>query len=229
VQPVSSRSHHILAWTIAIPVIYFGMQAAAAPFYPGYSFFARDASSLGSNVSTAPWIFNVGSLVVGSIELVVAAAFFLALSRAGVGRVLAVLTALALTSAGLGSLNAFLHPLPDPRHTDGLLAALGSGLALLPVLTTVVFWRLGAPRAAIVNVAAYLAVIPMVTGLVQRVCMWRRLACDGYQYFLNNGQGFIQRVAAAVVLVPVVVIAYRLRRTAASSGDRRGPRADRHV
>ncbi len=228
-HPVSARLHHILAWTVAIPVIYFGMQAAAAPFYPGYSFFSRDASSLGSSVSTAPWIFNVGSLVVGSIELVVAAAFFVALPRAGVGRGLAFLTALALASAGLGSLNAFLHPLPDPRHTEGLLAVLGSGLALLPVLTSVVLWRIGARRFAIASVAAFLALIPIMTGLTQRVCIWRRLDCTGYEYFLNHGHGAIQRLGAAVIMVPLAVVGYRLRRTALSSDDRRRPRADRDV
>ena len=63
---------HVLAWGVAIPVIYFGIQLAAAPFYPGYSFFARDASSLGSTASTAPWIFNVGALLLGLIKIAVA-------------------------------------------------------------------------------------------------------------------------------------------------------------
>jgi len=125
----------------------FGIQAAAAPFYPGYSFFSKDASTLGSSGSSAPWIFNAGALLVGLVQAAVAGAFLSALPRAGVGRCLASLTALALASAGVGSLNAFLHPLPDPLHTEGTLSVLGSGVALLPLLTTAALWQLGArPR-----------------------------------------------------------------------------------
>src|SRR5215471_12247950 len=117
--PPSLFVRRVLALAVAIPVIYFGVQAAAAPFYPGYSVFSRDASSLGSSGSTAPWIFNTGMLVLGIVEVAVAGAFLSALPRAGAGRILSLLTALALASAGLGSVNAFLHPLPDPRHTEG--------------------------------------------------------------------------------------------------------------
>jgi hypothetical protein len=214
-----------LACAVAIPVIYFGMQLAAAPFYPGYSFFSHDASSLGSSASTAPWIFNVGALVLGLIEFVVAVGFAAVAPYAGVGRGLAVLTALALASAGLGSVNAFLHPLPDPRHTGGLLALLGSGYALLPVLASAVFWRLGARRLAIGNLVAFLALIPIMTGLTQRVCMWGRFNCAGYEFFLNHGHGLIQRIAAAVIFVPVAIIGYRLRRLA-PAGTRPTAHAD---
>jgi hypothetical protein len=62
----------------------------------------------------------------GILEVVVAGAFLAALPRAGVGRGLAALTALAVASAGIGSVNAFLHPLPYPRHLIGL--------ALIPVM-----------------------------------------------------------------------------------------------
>jgi hypothetical protein len=212
--------HHVLALGVAIPAIYFGIQLAAAPFYPGYSFFARDASSLGSNVSSAPWIFNLGALVLAVIELAVAAAFAAALPRAGVGRGLTALTVLALASAGIGSLNAFLHPLPDPRHTDGLLAIMGSGLALLPVLTTAVLWRLGARRQATVAIIACAALIPLMTGLVQRTCMWAGINFDGYQSFLNGNHGLIQRLGAAAILVPIGGVAYLLRRR--SSATSRG-------
>jgi hypothetical protein len=203
-----------MAMGVAVPLVYFGVQAAAAPFYPGYSFLARDASSLGSPASTAPWIFNGGMLALAVVTVGVAAAFVFAPARAGIGRGLAAVTGLALASAALGSLNAFLHPLPDPRHTEGLLAALGGGVVVLPILTSAIFWRTGARRAAVVNALAYLALIPMVTGLVQRVCMRAGLACSGYQWFLDNCQGLIQRVAAVVVFVPVGIVALMLRRRA---------------
>jgi hypothetical membrane protein len=205
-------NRRLLGCGIVIPVIYFGIQLAAAPFYPDYSFFSRDASTLGSDGSTAPWIFNLGALVLGVIKIAVAGAFLSALPRAGVGRVLSVLTALALASAGIGCFNAFLHPLPDPLHTEGLLSILGGGFVLLPILTTAVLWRLGARRYAVMNVVVCLALVPVMTGLVQRACMRAGIDFSGFQAFLNGYHGLIQRIGAAVVFVPVGVVAHLLRR-----------------
>src|SRR4051812_45269148 len=47
------RHTRALAFGIAIPFLYFGVQIVAARFYPGYSFLNRDASTLGSAGSTA--------------------------------------------------------------------------------------------------------------------------------------------------------------------------------
>jgi hypothetical membrane protein len=202
----------LLGLGVAIPFLYFGIQLAAAPFHPGYSFLSRDASTLGSTGSTAPWVFNVGVLVLGVLEIAVAGAFMRALPRAGVGRVLSAMLALALASAAIGSFNAFLHPLPDPRHTEGLLSILGSGFVLLPILTALVLWRLGARRYAFLNVVACLALIPVMTGLVQRVCIQAGIDFSGFQAFLNGYHGLIQRAGAAVVFVPIGLIAHLLRR-----------------
>src|SRR5262252_8687595 len=114
-RPLPDLVRHLMAAGVAMPLIYFGIQVAAAPFYRGYSFLSRDASSLGSPVSTAPWIFNDGMLALAAVTLATAAAFLSAPASSRVGRGLAILTGIALASAGLGSLNAFLHPLPDPR------------------------------------------------------------------------------------------------------------------
>jgi hypothetical membrane protein len=203
--------YHALALGIAIPVIYFGVQLAAAPFYPGYSFFSHDASSLGSSGSTAPWIFNLGALILAILNVAVAGALVTALPRAGVGRGLAALTALALASACIGSLNAFLHPLPDSRHTGGLLFILGSGFVLLPVVTAAVLWRLGMRRYAAVNLGVGMAVLTIMTSLIQRACISSGSNCVGYQFFLNNYHGLVQRIGAAVALVPIGVIAHLLR------------------
>jgi hypothetical membrane protein len=46
---------------IAMPLIYFGTQLIAAPFYPGYSFAQDTASMLGTTTSRQPWIFNLGA------------------------------------------------------------------------------------------------------------------------------------------------------------------------
>ena len=200
-------------------MLYFAVQIMAAPFYHGYSFFSRDASTLGSPGSTAPWIFNLGALVLGAIQMVVAGAFAIALPRAGVGRALSLLTSMALLSSGLGSLNAFLHPLPDPRHSAGWLAMLGSGFALLPLLSALVLWRLGRRRSALVIVVACVMVLPLMTGLPQRLCIHAGLECEGYQFFLNNYHGLIQRCGAALLFVPIGVIAYVLRVCPRPSAD----------
>ncbi len=205
-------TRRLLGWGVAIPLIYFGIQLAAAPFYPGYSFLSRDASTLGSPGSTAPWIFNGGVLVLGLIKVAVAGAFLRALPPAGVGRALSAMLALALASAGVGSFNAFLHPLPDPRHTEGILSLLGSGFVLLPPLTAAVLWRLGARRDAVLSVVACLVLIPVMTGLVQRVCMQAGVDFSAFQAFLNGYHGLIQRAGAAVVFVPIGLIAHVLRR-----------------
>ena len=201
-------------------MLYFAVQIAAAPFSHGYSFFSRDASTLGSTESTAPWIFNSGALALGAIQWAVAGAFAIALPRAGVGHALSILTAMALLSSGLGSLNAFLHPLPDPRHSAGWLAMLGSGSALLPLLSAMVLWRLGRRRAALVIVVACVTLLPLMTGLPQRLCIYAGLECGGYQFFLNNYHGLIQRCGAALLFVPIGVIAYMLRQPAREVPDR---------
>jgi uncharacterized membrane protein len=212
-------TRHVLGLGVAIPFLYFGIQLAAAPFYPDYSFFSRDASTLGSDGSTAAWIFNLGALALGVVKVAVALAFAAILPQAGVGRVLSASMALALASAGIGSVNAFLHPLPDPRHTEGLLSILGSGFVLLPILSTAVLWRMGARRYAVLNAFACLALIPIMTGLVQRACMQAGIDFTGYQAFLNGYHGLIQRVGAAVVFVPVGVLAHLLRRSTALVRD----------
>jgi hypothetical protein len=197
---------------LVLPVLYFGIQLLAAPFYPGYSFLNRDASTLGSDGSTAPWIFNAGALLVGAVELLVSLAFFKALRRAHVGVGLAGLLSLTLVSAAIGSVNAFLHPLPDPRHTDGLLSILGAGLIILPPLSIAVLWRLEARRPALLVGALCLIVVPMMTGLVQRIYIQAGIEYGAYQAFLNGYHGLIQRLGALLVFGPIAVIAHVLRR-----------------
>lgn len=210
------RVARALAFGIAIPFVYFGVQLIAAPFYPGYSFLNRDASTLGSEGSTAPWIFNVGTLVVGLCEVVAAWGFLRGLPRVRASSVLAWVTCLALVSSALGGINAFLHPLPDPRHTEGLLSTLGAGVLLLPVLTGLMLWRLrdrSLVTPALVLIAlVWLAVIPIMSGLVQRVSVVTQIDMPGFQAFLNAYHGVLQRVAAAAVFGPVAFAAWLLRR-----------------
>lgn len=209
---LSSKRHSLLTLGLVLPVLYFAIQLAAAPFHPAYSFLNRDASTLGSDGSTAPWIFNTGALLVGAVECLVAVAFFGALRRARIGIALPGLLSLALVSAAIGSLNAFLHPLPDPRHTGGLLSILAAGVIVLPPLSIAILWRLGARLPALVTAALCLVVVPMMTGLVQRACMQAGIEFAGYQAFLNGYHGLVQRLGALLLFGPIAAIAYVLRR-----------------
>jgi len=199
---------------VAIPILYFGIQIAAAPFYPGYSFLARDASSLGSNGSSVPAIFNIGSLIVGIVTLIASWGFFRSLRLLGVGAIVASLAALALVGSGLGSINAFLFPLPDPRHTDSVLAFAGTGTVFLPFILPLALWKL-LDRGLItgyfvLNIAAVLALIPIMSGLIQRFSIMAGVDLPRYQTFLNNYQGVLQRIAALIVFGPIAVSAWYL-------------------
>ena len=48
----------LLRFGIAVPLIYYGIQALAAPFYPDYSVLGNTASELGSDRSKHAVIFN---------------------------------------------------------------------------------------------------------------------------------------------------------------------------
>jgi hypothetical protein len=52
-----------------IPFLYFGAQGLAAPFFPGFSFWAHTASVLGSDLSTRPAILNAGAALCGAAGL----------------------------------------------------------------------------------------------------------------------------------------------------------------
>ena len=207
-----------LAMGIAVPFLYFGIQIAAAPFFPGYSFLARDASTLGSDGSSLPAVFNIGSLGVGLVTFIASWGFFRAFQLLGIRAIIAWPTTLALVSCGLGSINAGLFPLPDPRHTDSVLALCGAGTFLLPFCLPLALWKLldrGRAAYFVANIIALVALIPVMSGLAQRFSMMAGIDMPGYQTFLNNYQGLLQRIAALIVFVPIgvsaSVLAQRLR------------------
>jgi hypothetical membrane protein len=206
----------LLRMGIAAPFLYFGVQLAAAPFFPGYSFLARDASTLGSPGSRLPAVFNIGAICVGIASLLAAWGFLRALRFLGVRRSLAWLAALALVSSALGDINAGLFPLPDPRHTQSLLALCGIGVFLLPFVLPLALWKLvrGGRVAAyfVANIVALFALFPIMSGLVQRIAVHAGVDMPWYQTFLNNDQGLLQRIFALIVFVPVAVTAWFLLR-----------------
>jgi hypothetical protein len=208
-----------LGMGFAVPFLYFGIQIAAAPFYPAYSFLARDASTLGSDGSRLPTLFNIGSLVVGIVTFIASWGFFHSFRLLGVRSITAWLATIALVASGLADVNACLFPLPDPRHTGSVLALAGAGTFLLPFLLPIALWKL-LDRGAITgyfvtNVVALVALVPVMSGLIQRFSIMAGIDMPGYQSFLNNYQGLLQRIAALIAFGPIAVtascLAQRLR------------------
>lgn len=201
---------------IAVPFLYFGVQLAAAPFYPGYSFLTRDASTLGSPGSTLPAVFNVGAICVGILLFIAGWGFLRAYRSLGVRNFIAWPTTLAMLSTGLGSINAGMFPLPDPRHTESVLALCGAGVFLLPFLLPLAIWKLldRGPVAAyfVTNIIALFALFPIMSGLVQRFGINWGVDMLWYQTLLNNYHGLLQRIFALIVFVPIGVSALFLLR-----------------
>ena len=66
---------------IMVPMLYFGNQLLAAPFFPNYSFLSMDASLLGSDLAIYPAIFNIGAIITGIATIIASVGFLLALQQ----------------------------------------------------------------------------------------------------------------------------------------------------
>ena len=212
-EPKNSRLQLAsLGCGIAFPVVYFGVQLIAAPFYPGYSFFTDDASTLGSDGSRFPALFNVASMLQGVLLLLAAPAVTIRLRRRSPRLVWVVL--FSFVAGAAACFNAGLYPLPDERHVSGALAGFGSCFFLLPLVLPFLFRSDPASRRfrtyAWANLAVMVSMVPIVSGLIQRVAGAWSVELPRYQEFLNNNVGVIQRVTAAVIIVPVGVLCWRL-------------------
>jgi hypothetical membrane protein len=184
---------------VLVPVTYFGTQLVAAQFYPGYSFTAQSASELGSDRSLRPWVLNTGALLTGALTLIAAAAFPAALRSRNCPPAVAWLTAVAMASMAAGAIWAGTHPLPDPRHNPG---AIGGGAFLLPALFAMAVWKWRGAAALkgylFGNLLLFLLMIPVMSGV------------SGIS--IDRHRGALQRVAAAILHLPVGVMSAALLR-----------------
>ena len=182
---------------IMVPMLYFGNQLLAAPFFPNYSFLSMDASLLGSDLAIYPAIFNIGAIITGIATIIASVGFLLALQQLATNPLLTWLTALAILLNGLGSLWAGLLPMPDPRHGDNPFAV---GIFLFPLLLTFTLWNRRNARPIkiylIITNLLFIALVPIMSGA-------SGLDTQGYQ-------GLLQRIAALVFFVPISVGAYFL-------------------
>ena len=176
---------------ILVPFLYFGAQLAAIPFYPGYDIVRQSASELGSDRSNRPQVLNIGAALTGIAAILSSYGF---LRRLGARRPLAWLLFLAILSTGAGALWAGYFHLPDPRHNP---RAIGAGAFLLPALFAATMWKTRLRPYVAINCALFLALIPVMAGVTGLP--------------LDQFRGALQRVAAAVLYVPIGVVAAWLR------------------
>ena len=184
---------------VAVPFVYYGLQALAAPFFPGFTILRTTASELGSDLTPYGGLFNAGIMAQGALTLVAALGFFAALRRLGGNAILAGLTAAAVAMNGVQTLWAGYFPMPDPRHGGHPVFIVA--MLLVPVLLPVALWRRGGPglKAYFVATLALLAaVFPLMSGV------------SGLD--TNAYRGLLQRVFTLAIFPPIGVAAYSLAR-----------------
>ena len=195
-KPAKQRLTTLMLWAaVAVPLVYFGVQLIAAPFYPGYSFAADTASILGTSASRHPAIFNNGAILDGIAALIGAGGLFLGLSGAARGWLRALL-AVGVFSNGALSLKAGLFPMPDPRHASWQFLLFP--ILITPLLMLAATWRTSAWLRIylLMNVICLLLTVPMM--MHRMAPIWP--------------EGAMQRVFAFLVMVPIGVVAFVLLR-----------------
>jgi hypothetical membrane protein len=184
-----------------VPIFYFGLQIAAAPFYPGYNFLSQTASELGSNQSAYASTFNIGIIILGIVTLIAALGCLQALLRLGINPILSWLTAIAIAANGVSSIWAGTFPLPDPKHAGLPIATIG--IILFPFLLTAALWKRKDISPVkiylIISILMILAIIPLMSGAVQ--------------IDINLYRGLIQRIFAVATFGPIGIGAYFLAKS----------------
>lgn len=178
------------------PILYFGIQLAVAPFYPGYNFLTQAASDLGASTYRYGAVFNVGALTVGGLLILASLGIGWALRRMGTPVVLIAFVVVTVLAGGISSLWAGLVPLPDPAH--GGHPALAMLMIFTPLALTLALWRQPRVRPVLLlGVGIILALIPVMSGA---------LPIDTSSYM-----GLIQRMLALAVFGSVGLSAWYLR------------------
>jgi len=119
------RTRRLLLLGIAVPILYFGTLFVAASTWPGYSHQTRYASELGGPEAPKPWVFNSGSVFMGSVCIGSAFGFGRAVVEITGRRVPSVLAGFCIGLFGVSMLMGGLFPMPNPLHGGlGLVFAL---------------------------------------------------------------------------------------------------------
>jgi hypothetical membrane protein len=190
----------LMLWAaVAVPLLYFGVQLIAAPYFPGYSFATDSASMLGTAASRQPGIFNSGAVLDGIAGLFGAAGLFFALSGVA-SRWLRALIAMGVLSNGVLSLKAGLFPMPDPRHASWQFLLFP--ILITPLLMLAAMWRTSVWLRVylLVDIVCLLLTVPMM--MHRMAPIWP--------------EGAMQRLFAFVVMLPIAVVAFVVLRKSRS-------------
>jgi hypothetical protein len=188
-----------LCAALAVPLLYYGAQVAAAPFFPGFSILEHTASLLGSDLSERPEVLNVGAMLTGLCAILGAWGLFAGLRAGGVWTWNALALALCSASFGAASIWAGMHPLPDPQHNPG---ALGVGMFAAPFLAFIAAMKLQRGTALRVYLGLNIVGFGLIAGVYSGL-----IPIDLQRY-----AGAVQRLGTLVMLMPMAVLAAVLLR-----------------
>ena len=173
---------------VAMPIIYWGTQLAAAPFYPGYSFSRQSVSMLGTHFSRHPWIFNTGAMLTGFAALCAALGLY-RIFRGKTHFLLSWLIGFSLACTAIMYLKAGMFPMPDPRHNSW--GFLQNFIIITPHLLLIGLWKQnhswGLRIYLLFSITLLILLVPLNSWL---------------------GRGTLQRLIFAGTLVPVGVIGF---------------------
>ena len=86
----------------------------------------------------------------------------------------------------------------------------------IPVLIPAALWKLRDARRlktfVALNLLVLIALLPILSGMIQVVLVKTGTEWPAYQNFLNNYHGLLQRVAAFVLIAPMSAAAFVLAR-----------------
>lgn len=204
-MPDNRTRTNLMLWAaFVMPLVYFGAQLIAAPFYPGYHFATDTASMLGTSASLHPEVFNTGAILTGITAIAGAFGLFFGLPRT-TALWLRVLIAVGVFSNGIMSLKAGLFPMPDPRHATWQFLLFP--FLITPLLLLVATWR-ASIWLRIYLLADIIGLLWLMPSMMHRVApVWP--------------EGIMQRLFALVTFLPIGVVAVALLRRRPFSEDPR--------
>jgi len=171
-----------------MPIIFFGTQIAAAPFYPGYSFSQQSISMLGTSFSQRPWIFNAGETLTGVTALAAALGLFQVFRRK-TNFLVSCLIGFAVACIGIMAIKAGTFPMPDPHHNSWEL--LQNFIIITPHLMLLGLWKQKRSSGLQTYLLLCIALLVLLVPLSARI-----------------GRGTLQRLISAGTLVPVGVVGF---------------------
>lgn len=186
-----------LLGAMLLPVLYFGVQVALAPTFPGYSFLIHPASLLGSDQSPSAAVFNAVAILCGVTGIAGAIGLFIALRAQRCPLVMNVLIVAAVLLAAAGCIWAGVFPMPDPRHGANPSAP---ALIGLPVLLAIASFLAPALKAWRIYFVANLALLTVVILVMAGIIPVDRAAYGGLLQRFIAFAGFVPIGVAGVAL-----------------------------